>query len=108
MPIKPTTPQTANSLGEAAKVILEAGESLRVMAETLTSSGIESIDVTHYASFTKAIDFLDNYVAAVRTALVSAKRDRGDFVGKPGVSASQSQTTKKPAAKQRRSGHTET
>jgi len=78
MPPKPLTRQTIDQLRETAKMLARISARLDVEVVTAAEEGFEALEVTNFDQCQRGLEYLNNYVAAVSSASLAAKQNRGD------------------------------
>ena len=111
MPPKPRTRQTLDQLRQTAKTFADIATRLSVAVETASIDNFDELLVTNFDQAQRAIEYANNYAAAVTSCLLTAKQDRGDYGVKANggkgssVSSESRKTRSEKSTKVTRSGH---
>lgn len=100
----PRTPQTAEQLQNTAELLIELSAALSKESSKVDQHDLESVDVRNFDQCRRALEYLENYISAVRSAIHEKRESRGDF-GPATVSGAPAKSPKKTGTKQHRSGH---
>ena len=101
----PRTPQTAEQLKNTAELLIERANDLQIEVGRIKLHELPEIHVRNYDQCRRALEYLGNFVNAVRDAIYEERAQRGFYGGEP-VSDTPALKPKKPGTKQHRSGHT--
>lgn len=79
MPRYIEVPQTAENLRAMASALDEHVANLRVAADLMELQKLDTLMVTNADQRKRAMEYLDAWLAAVRSAVRKAREERGDF-----------------------------
>lgn len=73
-------PQNKASLDNTAKQINETASNLVAVGMLMETENVDVLSIRNHDQMLRAMKYLDNYLAAARDALRTAKQKRGDFI----------------------------
>lgn len=79
MPRYIEVPQTGENLKAMASALEDHVANLRIAADQMAANQIETLLVTNADQRKRAMEYLDAWIAAIRSAIRKAREDRGDF-----------------------------
>jgi acyl-CoA reductase-like NAD-dependent aldehyde dehydrogenase len=95
MPLHKPVKQNAQQLRQVADEIAKKAADLQALAMAMEESGFPELDVTNYDQLRRALEYVDNYGHAAKSAIRKAREARGDFGSTKHVEKPKRKTTKK-------------